>query len=87
MDIYRILEKLDAVSGKNTLTEGQMKRSLEDRAEKMSKADFVANAGEYGMSAKEAEEFWINVNGGDEDLDEERRSEEGPGTTESQTSS
>lgn len=76
MDIYRILEKLDAVSGKNTLTEGQMKRSLEDRAEKMSKADFVSNAGEYGMSAKEAEEFWINVNGGDEELDEERRSEE-----------
>lgn len=76
MDIYRILEKLDTISSKKTLTEGQVKRSLEARAEQMSKADFVANASEYGMSAEEAAEFWINVNGGDEELDEARRGEE-----------
>jgi hypothetical protein len=69
MDIYRILEKLAVISNKQTLTEGQMKRSLEARAEKMSKADFVANAGEYGMSAKEAAEFWAAVNG-EEEIDE-----------------
>ena len=77
MDIYRILEKLAAVSSKQTLAEGQMKRSLEARAEQMSKAAFVANAGEYGMSDEEAAEFWAAVNGSDdEELDEERRSEE-----------
>jgi hypothetical protein len=76
MDMYRILENFDAVNSKQTLVEGQMKRQLEDRAENMSKADFVADAGEYGMSTKEATEFWIAVNGGDEELDEERRSEE-----------
>jgi len=69
MDIYRILEKLAVISNKQTLTEGQMKRSLEARAEKMSKADFVANAGEYGMSAEEAAEFWAAVNG-EEEVDE-----------------
>jgi hypothetical protein len=77
MDMYRILENFDAVNSKQTLTEGSMKHHLEDRAESMSKADFVADAGEYGMSTKEAVEFWIAVNGGDdEELDEERRSEE-----------
>ena len=77
MDMYRILENFDAVNSKQTLDEGQMKRSLEARAEQMSKAAFVANAGEYGMSSEEAAEFWIAVNGGDdEELDEERRSEE-----------
>jgi hypothetical protein len=76
MDMYRILENFDAVNGKQTLVEGQMKRQLEDRAEHMSKEDFVASAGEYGMSTKEATEFWIAVNGDDEELDEERRSEE-----------
>ena len=77
MDMYRILENFDAVNSKQTLTEGSMKHHLEDRAESMSKADFVADAGEYGMSTKEAAEFWIAVNGGDdEELDEERRSEE-----------
>jgi len=54
MDMYRILENFDAVNGKQTLAEGSMKRHLEDRAEQMSKADFVAAAGEYGMSTKEA---------------------------------
>jgi hypothetical protein len=76
MDMYRILENFDAVNSKTTLVEGQMKRQLEDRAEHMSKEDFVASAGEYGMSTKEATEFWIAVNGDDEELDEERRSEE-----------
>jgi hypothetical protein len=70
MDIYRILEKLAVISNKQTLTEGQMKRSLEARAEKMSKEDFVANASEYGMSAEEAAEFWSAINGEDEDLNE-----------------
>jgi hypothetical protein len=71
MDMYRILENFDAVNSKTTLVEGQMKRQLEDRAEHMSKEDFVASAGEYGMSPKEATEFWIAVNGGDdEELDE-----------------
>ena len=69
--MYRILENFDAVNSKQTLAEGQMKRSLEARAEQMSKAAFVANAGEYGMSSEEAAEFWIAVNGGDdEELDE-----------------
>jgi hypothetical protein len=76
MDMYRILENFDAVNSKKTLTEGSMKRHLEDRAEHMSKEDFVAAAGEYGMSTKEAAAFWIAVNGEDEELDEERRSEE-----------
>ena len=69
MDIYRILEKLAVISNKQNLTEGQMKRSLEARAEQMSKAAFVANAGEYGMSAEEAAEFWAAVNG-EEEVDE-----------------
>lgn len=70
MDMYRILENFDAVNSKQTLTEGSMKRHLEDRAEHMSKEDFVASAGEYGMSTKEAAAFWIAVNGEDEELDE-----------------
>ena len=75
--MYRILENFDAVNSKTTLVEGQMKRQLETRAEQMSKADFVADAGEYGMKPEEAAEFWIAVNGGDdEELDEERRSPE-----------
>ena len=79
MDIYQIMARLDAISSKKTLTEsqtmaepvaeGQMKRDLENRAEKMSKADFVANAGEYGMSAEEAADFWAAVNG-EEEIDE-----------------
>ena len=69
MDIYSILEKLAVISNKQTLTEGQMKRSLEARAEQMSKAAFVANAGEYGMSDEEAAEFWAAVNG-EEEVDE-----------------
>jgi hypothetical protein len=75
MDMYRILENFDAVNSKKTLTEGSMKRHLEDRAEHMSKEDFVAAAGEYGMTPKEAAAFWIAING-EEELDEERRSEE-----------
>jgi preprotein translocase subunit YajC len=70
MDMYRILENFDAVNSKKTLVEGQMKRQLEARAEQMSKAAFVADAGEYGMSPEEAAEFWIAVNGGDEEVDE-----------------
>ena len=79
MDIYQIMARLDAISSKKTLTEsqgmaqpvdeGQMKRSLETRAEQMSKAAFVANAGEYGMSDEEAAEFWTAVNG-EEEVDE-----------------
>ena len=76
MDMYRILENFDAVNSKQTLDEGSMKRYLEDRAAQMSKAAFVADADEYGMSSEEAAEFWITVNGDDEELDEERRSEE-----------
>ena len=84
MDIYQIMARLDAIGSKKTLAEsqemaqpvaeGQMKRSLEARAEQMSKADFVANAGEYGMSSDEAAEFWTAVNG-EEELDEERRTD------------
>ena len=76
MDMYRILENFDAVNSKKTLTEGSMKRHLEDKAEHMDKADFVAHAAEYGMSAKEAAAFWVAVNGEDEEVNEERRSEE-----------
>jgi hypothetical protein len=76
MDMYRILETLAAVSSKQTLAEGQMKRHLEDLAVQMSRAAFVDNAGEYGMTPEEAAEFWSAVNGEDEELDEERRSEE-----------
>ena len=76
MDMYRILENFDAVNSKQTLAEGQMKDMLHKKADSMSKEDFVADTGEYGMSPKEAVEFWIAVNGDDEELDEERRSEE-----------
>jgi hypothetical protein len=77
MDIYQIMARLDAIESKKSLTEsqhmmqpvdeGQMKRQLEDLAEKMSRADFVANAGEYGMSSEEATEFWTAVNGDEVD--------------------
>jgi hypothetical protein len=67
MDMYRILENFDAVNSKQTLTEGSMKRYLHALADKMSKADFVAKADEHGMSAKEAAEFWNNINGEDDD--------------------
>jgi hypothetical protein len=76
MDIYQIMARLDAIGSKKTLTEsqamteGQMKRHLEDLAVKMSREAFVANAGEYGMSAKEAAEFWAAVNGDNEEIDE-----------------
>jgi hypothetical protein len=85
MDMYRILENFDAVNGKKTLNEsvrvdeGSMKRWLEDQALHMEKDDFVANAAEYGMEAKEAAQWWDNINGVgvfDEELDEERRSPE-----------
>jgi hypothetical protein len=76
MDMYRILENFDAVNSKKTLTEGSMKDWLHKQADSMSKSDFVAAAGEYGMKPEEAVEFWIAVNGDDEELDEERRSEE-----------
>jgi hypothetical protein len=76
MDMYRILENFDAVNSKQTLTEGRMKDMLHKRADSMSKEEFVADAGEYGMQPEEAVEFWIAVNGDDEELDEERRSEE-----------
>ena len=77
MDMYRILENFDAVNSKHTVAEGQMKRSLENKAKQMSKAAFVADAGEYGMQPEEAAEFWNNVNGEDDkELDEERRSPE-----------
>ena len=83
--MYRILENFDAVNGKKTLNEsvrvdeGSMKRWLEDQALHMEKDDFVANAAEYGMEAKEAAQWWDNINGVgvfDEELDEERRSPE-----------
>jgi hypothetical protein len=74
MDIYRILEKLAVISNKQTLTEGRVKRDLEDLARQVSKEKFVADAGEYGMGKEEAAEFWANSNS--EELDEERRSEE-----------
>jgi hypothetical protein len=76
MDMYRILENFDAVNSKKALTEGSMKDWLHKQADSMSKSDFVAAAGEYGMKPEEAVEFWIAVNGDDEELDEERRSEE-----------
>ena len=77
MDIYSILEKLAVISNKQTLTEGRVKRDLEDLARQVSKEKFVADAGEYGMGKEEAAEFWVNSNGGEEEeLDEERRSEE-----------
>lgn len=60
----------DAPLSKDELKEGSMKRWLEDLATSFSKAEFVADAAEYGMSPEEAAEFWINVNGGDEELDE-----------------
>ena len=74
MDIYRILEKLAVISNKQTLTEGRVKRDLEDLARQVSKEKFVADAGDYGMGKEEAAEFWANSNS--EELDEERRSEE-----------
>ena len=78
MDMYRILENFDAVNSKQTLTEGSMKDMLHKRADSMSKEDFVADAGEYGMKPEEAVEFWIAVNGDDdEELDEDLQADSG----------
>jgi hypothetical protein len=70
MDIYSILEKLAVISNKQTLTEGRVKHDLEDLARQVSKEKFVADAGEYGMGKEEAAEFWVNSNGGEEEVDE-----------------
>jgi len=46
-----------------SVTEGSMKRWLEDLATKLDKDDFVSNADEYGMTPEEAAEWWNNCNG------------------------
>jgi hypothetical protein len=45
------------------VTEGSMKRWLEGLAMQLDKSDFVANADEYGMTPREAAEWWNNCNG------------------------
>jgi hypothetical protein len=55
-----------------TLDEGDVKRALHKKAESMSKADFISSvagpeAPSMNMSAEEATEFWIAVNGDDDD--------------------
>ena len=72
MDMYRILENFDAVNSKQTVAEGDVKRALHKKAERMSKADFISSvagpeAPGMNMSAEEATEFWIAVNGEDDD--------------------
>jgi hypothetical protein len=77
MDMYRILENFDAVNSKQTITEGAVKRELHAMADKMTKAEFVAKADEYGMGAKEAAEFWNNCRGKDDkELDEATKSKD-----------
>ena len=46
-----------------SVTEGSMKRWLEGLAMQLDKSDFVANADEYGMTPREAAEWWNNCNG------------------------
>jgi hypothetical protein len=71
MDMYRILESFDAVNSRATVSEGEVKRAMHADADKMSRAEFVDK---YGA---ENGEFWDIVRGDDdEELDEERRSEE-----------
>ena len=72
MDMYRILENFDAVNSKQTLAEGDVKRALHKKAERMSKEDFISSvagpeAPGMNMSAEEATEFWIAVNGDDDE--------------------
>jgi hypothetical protein len=61
----QVKDERDSYYKVNT-NEGAMKRRLESLALRMSKERFVSNAGEYGMSDKEAAEFWHNINGVEE---------------------
>jgi hypothetical protein len=61
----KVKDERDSYYKVNT-NEGAMKRWLESQALRMSKDRFVSNAGEYGMSDQEAEEFWHNINGVEE---------------------
>ena len=70
MDMYRILESFDAVNSRATVSEGEVKRAMHADADKMSRAEFVDKYGD------ENGEFWDIVNPENEELDEERRSEE-----------
>ena len=70
MDMYRILENFDAVNSRATVSEGEVKRAMHADADKMSRAEFVDKYGD------ENGEFWDIVNPENEELDEERRSEE-----------
>lgn len=48
------------------IDEGQVKNMLWDKAEKMSRADFIDNATELGMTPQEAKEWWDEINDPDE---------------------
>jgi hypothetical protein len=49
--------------GEENVNEGAMKQWLWKEAERLDLDDFVANAGEYGMSPEEAVEWWNSING------------------------
>lgn len=57
-DFYAVDE-----SENEDIEEGRMKDALIDKAESMSREDFVADATEMGMSEDEAAEMWDNTNG------------------------
>ena len=65
-DILTALETPAIAAEPEEVDEGQMKNMLWDRAEKMDRNEFVSDAGDMGMSEKEAFEFWTAVNGEDD---------------------
>jgi len=65
-DILTALETPAIEAEPEEVDEGQMKNMLWDRAEKMDRNEFVSDAGDMGMSEKEAFEFWTAVNGEDD---------------------
>jgi hypothetical protein len=62
-DLGKSVRKFRAARG---LEEGAMKEWLWKEAERLERNDFIANAGEYGMSDEEAAEWWDSINGVEE---------------------
>jgi hypothetical protein len=52
------------------LDEGQMKQMAHEKAESMSKEDYISWAADHGMGRSEAIEFWNSINDDEEELTE-----------------
>ena len=63
------------------LNEAEMKRKLENLAMDLKRKDFVSKAKKYGMTPKDAKEFWNNINGVDGDVDLDEMMTQQPGQT------